>query len=61
LKERLLSVIEMTEWWAVCYEDVGERRNARPDLGGLVFGCGFFGGGIPWSVCGGIGIPRNRV
>lgn len=32
------------------YEDVGERRDARPDLGGLVFGCGFFGGKIIWGM-----------
>jgi hypothetical protein len=38
----------MTQWWTVGYEDVGERRDARPDLGGLVVGCWFFGGRIPW-------------
>ena len=37
----------MSQWRTVGYEDVGERRDARPDLGGLVVGCGFFGGRIP--------------
>ena len=29
------------------YENVSERRDVRPDLGGLMFGCG---GRIPWGV-----------
>lgn len=40
----------MAEWWTVGDEDVGERRDTRPDLGGLVFGCGFFRGRIPRGV-----------
>jgi hypothetical protein len=32
------------------YEDVGEERDARPNLGGLVFGRGFFGGRVPWGM-----------
>jgi hypothetical protein len=34
----------------VGYEDVGERRDMRPNLGGLVFGCGFLRGRIPCRV-----------
>ena len=40
------------------YENVSERRDLRPDLGGLMFG---YGGRIPWGVVPeGIGIPRNH-